>query len=1048
MMQQWNRASARAWSTVALALAPRAAITLTAPTHPSALSCRTLHSGAAALGPQRGPERKRVVEEKEVERRTPRRDGAAAAAESPFPRSSSGSGGGGGGKGRHEHSQRKQRRAKQFANRQHHDTAAAPENNAAAQPTEPPRVHPPRTVRPAPELRRSDLRHPSSAFFQPAQKEWYQQPSSQQHHQQQPQQRELSPKEEEDLILTEADEAEYAEGAAEDDAELDDDEEAEYDEAENGEATTTPVASAPQSAADSAPSQTLSFRELGVASHVHTKLPGAFDVHSPTGIQCAAIPFLIRSAPQQFRDRDDGSAAKRGTPQGLNAEDAAHQARREKLRRMAGLPRDMVIQDMTGSGKTLAYVLPMLTLVDNFKTGHLQGVVIAPTRELAVQIFRVLRRLNDTRNAGARRRKHPVTIRLAIGHVTEAYAEDVRHNPAHIIVATPDTFAALALGIPAKPDPRSRRSTKDQAQKFEVRPSVNLRHVRMLVCDEVDHLLLPATAPTIERILQSLTNTPSHGSMHRLGRVVLVSAALSPRVELVASKYLYRVVTATSEGLLDGWLPPNRMLKDRWLLKKGNKPQQQGDSTKEGATAAATENGDDAEDAEPETTLPRPRNLSHLSPLERAAYEEADDFVSEADEEAEDHASMLELKAQDQALLRARKREADIAAGVPPNLLDEAAEAALAAESHVIKAEDFVLPGLRRPVATEEVDEEGKAEQPVAVPLHAALPLPAAGDAAAIGGQVAGSVPSLPGVVSTPPPGAAADEPPLPSASAAAVRFLPSSMRHLAVHVGPQSKPLLHAGSTDEERAQAMAARVDLIAQVHAALRPRVAIVFFTRAADALACAADLRARKRLRVEVLLSGGGLRAADRLRAIESVLHGSVDLVLATDMAARGLDLRGLSHVVNFDLPPTALDYVHRAGRVERLGGARGCTVVNIVRDLREASATPVAPPVDPEHPVFPLPKRKGTFAGAQVPLLRRLAGQLHLEMPSLTLRAGKLVPIEVQQRGTHIKTPPTPPKRSKNATTDSPTDAAATVAPALNACDATVQATSVPTPAAS
>src|SRR5690606_35363795 len=44
----------------------------------------------------------------------------------------------------------------------------------------------------------------------------------------------------------------------------------------------------------------------------------------------------------------------------------------------------------------------------------------------------------------------------------------------------------------------------------------------------------------------------------------------------------------------------------------------------------------------------------------------------------------------------------------------------------------------------------------------------------------------------------------------------------------------------------------------------------------------------------------------------------DLVVATDVAARGLDIEELSHVVNFDAPPAADSYTHRIGRVGRAG----------------------------------------------------------------------------------------------------------------------------------
>jgi superfamily II DNA/RNA helicase len=48
------------------------------------------------------------------------------------------------------------------------------------------------------------------------------------------------------------------------------------------------------------------------------------------------------------------------------------------------------------------------------------------------------------------------------------------------------------------------------------------------------------------------------------------------------------------------------------------------------------------------------------------------------------------------------------------------------------------------------------------------------------------------------------------------------------------------------------------------------------------------------------------------------HGKFRLLVATDVAARGLDITGISHVFNFDLPMVAEDYVHRIGRTGRAG----------------------------------------------------------------------------------------------------------------------------------
>jgi Superfamily II DNA and RNA helicases len=57
---------------------------------------------------------------------------------------------------------------------------------------------------------------------------------------------------------------------------------------------------------------------------------------------------------------------------------------------------------------------------------------------------------------------------------------------------------------------------------------------------------------------------------------------------------------------------------------------------------------------------------------------------------------------------------------------------------------------------------------------------------------------------------------------------------------------------------------------------------------------------------------------RTRALQGFKDGSVRVLVATDIAARGIDIQQLPHVVNLDLPNVAEDYVHRIGRTGRAG----------------------------------------------------------------------------------------------------------------------------------
>lgn len=64
--------------------------------------------------------------------------------------------------------------------------------------------------------------------------------------------------------------------------------------------------------------------------------------------------------------------------------------------------------------------------------------------------------------------------------------------------------------------------------------------------------------------------------------------------------------------------------------------------------------------------------------------------------------------------------------------------------------------------------------------------------------------------------------------------------------------------------------------------------------------------------------GGLTQSKRLHALDSLKKEDINILVATDVAARGLDISKVSHVYNYDVPKTSEDYVHRIGRTARAG----------------------------------------------------------------------------------------------------------------------------------
>ena len=70
--------------------------------------------------------------------------------------------------------------------------------------------------------------------------------------------------------------------------------------------------------------------------------------------------------------------------------------------------------------------------------------------------------------------------------------------------------------------------------------------------------------------------------------------------------------------------------------------------------------------------------------------------------------------------------------------------------------------------------------------------------------------------------------------------------------------------------------------------------------------------------------GDMNQSQRNRTLAKMRSGNVRVLVATDVAARGIDVRSISHVINYDLPKVAEDYVHRIGRTGR-AGANGIAI---------------------------------------------------------------------------------------------------------------------------
>jgi ATP-dependent RNA helicase RhlE len=101
---------------------------------------------------------------------------------------------------------------------------------------------------------------------------------------------------------------------------------------------------------------------------------------------------------------------------------------------------------------------------------------------------------------------------------------------------------------------------------------------------------------------------------------------------------------------------------------------------------------------------------------------------------------------------------------------------------------------------------------------------------------------------------------------------------------------------------------------------------------------ADILARRlqRERIDATCIHGDRSQSDREKALESFRRRSVRVLVATDVAARGLHVERVTHVVNYDMPAMPADYLNRIGRTAR-AGASGDALTLASRDDRPALA---------------------------------------------------------------------------------------------------------------
>ena len=115
--------------------------------------------------------------------------------------------------------------------------------------------------------------------------------------------------------------------------------------------------------------------------------------------------------------------------------------------------------------------------------------------------------------------------------------------------------------------------------------------------------------------------------------------------------------------------------------------------------------------------------------------------------------------------------------------------------------------------------------------------------------------------------------------------------------------------------------KAEVVRKLFHALRPPRAMVFVHRNETAAQVASQLREQQ---IPVADLSGALNKVDRKQAMDDFRSAEVRVLIASDVAARGLDIKGVTHIFNLDVPTLSKAYLHRVGRTAR-AGAKGTAI---------------------------------------------------------------------------------------------------------------------------
>lgn len=120
--------------------------------------------------------------------------------------------------------------------------------------------------------------------------------------------------------------------------------------------------------------------------------------------------------------------------------------------------------------------------------------------------------------------------------------------------------------------------------------------------------------------------------------------------------------------------------------------------------------------------------------------------------------------------------------------------------------------------------------------------------------------------------------------------------------------------------------KIETLRKLLAAMKPQKAFIFINKTEKTQETTLKLQYHK---IKAYGIYGQASKEERQKAMDSFRRGDINILVASDIAARGLDIQGVTHIFNLDLPEDAKEYLHRVGRTGRHGNTG--TAVSIVAE---------------------------------------------------------------------------------------------------------------------